>query len=95
MYTHQDLPKHDFMMVKPPRSEADFHAEYDPSIGYGTAFILLLFFFLITIKGIVKWAIMKAMNVNERQEEILAKKKVLCGTPLQSIVIEGNVLNQK
>lgn len=51
--------KRDFMDVSPEKSESDFFRSYDPMVGIGTAAILVLFIFLITIKSFVKWIIRK------------------------------------
>ncbi|GMT20182.1 hypothetical protein PFISCL1PPCAC_11479 [Pristionchus fissidentatus] len=51
--------KRDFMEHDPPRKEEDFFVDYDPMIGLGTAAVLLTFFFLITIRSLVRWAVMK------------------------------------
>ncbi|CAJ0578743.1 unnamed protein product, partial [Mesorhabditis spiculigera] len=70
MSAHRDLPKRDFMMVKPPRTEADFHREYDSNIGLGTAFVLILFFVAITIKSCVKWMIRKVQMHNFKKARL-------------------------
>ncbi|GMR42906.1 hypothetical protein PMAYCL1PPCAC_33502 [Pristionchus mayeri] len=51
--------KRDFMDHHPPRKDADFYVHYDPMVGIGTAAVLLTFFFLITIRSFVRWAVMK------------------------------------
>uniref|UniRef100_A0A1I7X7S2 FXYD domain-containing ion transport regulator n=1 Tax=Heterorhabditis bacteriophora TaxID=37862 RepID=A0A1I7X7S2_HETBA len=51
--------KRDFMEVNPPRSERDFFADYDPWVGIGTAIVLSLFFFVITIKSCVRYTLRK------------------------------------
>ncbi|RCN51680.1 hypothetical protein ANCCAN_02350 [Ancylostoma caninum] len=51
--------KRDFMEVNPPRSEKDFYAAYDPMVGIGTAIVLMMFFFVVTVKSCVRYAIRK------------------------------------
>ncbi|KAF8360028.1 hypothetical protein PRIPAC_95023 [Pristionchus pacificus] len=51
--------KRDFMDHDPPRKDEDFYVNYDPMVGVGTAAVLLTFFFLITIRSFVRWAVMK------------------------------------
>lgn len=47
------------MEVNPARTEEDFYAAYDPWVGVGTAIVLALFFFVITVKSCVRYAIRK------------------------------------
>ncbi|GMS89903.1 hypothetical protein PENTCL1PPCAC_12078 [Pristionchus entomophagus] len=51
--------KRDFMDHDPPRKDRDFYVHYDPMVGIGTAAVLLTFFFLITIRSFVRWAVLK------------------------------------
>ncbi|XGW17470.1 hypothetical protein V3C99_002235 [Haemonchus contortus] len=51
--------KRDFMEVYPARTEKDFYAGYDPWVGIGTAIVLALFFFIITVKSCVHYVVRK------------------------------------
>jgi len=41
------------MIINPEQSAEDFYRNYDPMVGVGTALILLLIIFLITIKSLI------------------------------------------
>ncbi|WKX98764.1 hypothetical protein Q1695_014001 [Nippostrongylus brasiliensis] len=51
--------KRDFMEVNPARTEKDFYANYDPMVGIGTAVVLTLFFFVVTVKSCVRYIVRK------------------------------------
>ncbi|CAI5445782.1 unnamed protein product [Caenorhabditis angaria] len=51
--------KRDFMEHNPPRKAEDFFRDYDPTIGIGTAAILVLFFMVVTLKSFIRCAIRK------------------------------------
>ncbi|NP_497602.3 CX domain-containing protein [Caenorhabditis elegans] len=51
--------KRDFMEHNPAQNGTDFYREYDPMVGIGTAAVLALFFFTITINGCIRCAVRK------------------------------------
>ncbi|KAK6740506.1 hypothetical protein RB195_008770 [Necator americanus] len=51
--------KRDFMEVNPPRTEKDFYTTYDPWVGIGTAIVLAMFFFVVTVKSCVRYVVRK------------------------------------
>lgn len=68
--------KRDFMDITPERSEEDYYRNYDPMVGLGTAMILLLFAFMVTIKSLIRWAIRhwKIRQYKRTHPEELIKK---------------------
>lgn len=49
--------KRDFMDVNPEKTEEDFYRNYDPMVGIGTAFVLSMFFIMVTINSFIRWGI--------------------------------------
>ncbi|CAB3402336.1 unnamed protein product [Caenorhabditis bovis] len=75
--------KRDFMEVRPAKNASDFYRDYDPTVGVGTALVLLLFFISVTINGFIRCMIRKYRmhrfykNLRETERQKAAEENVV------------------